>query len=56
MKARTNHNRYSRIDRTRDYVALFLVGLVGWTCDQLYRARFGTVPSSRVGRTALPNL
>ena len=27
--------RYTRVERTFDYLALFLVGLIGWVCDRL---------------------
>jgi hypothetical protein len=26
-------DNYSSIDRAGGYIALFLVGLIGWTCD-----------------------
>jgi hypothetical protein len=28
-------DNYSSIDRAGGYIALFLVGLIGWTCDQV---------------------
>jgi hypothetical protein len=28
-------HRYTRVDRTFDYLALFLIGLIGWVCDRL---------------------
>jgi hypothetical protein len=28
-------NKYSSIDRAGGYIALFLIGLMGWTCDRL---------------------
>ena len=26
---------YSSIDRAGGYIALFLIGLIGWTCDRV---------------------
>ena len=31
--------RYSLADRAFDYFALFLLGLIGLTCDQLHRIK-----------------
>ena len=28
-------DNYSTIDRAVDYAALFLIGLIGWTCDHV---------------------
>jgi hypothetical protein len=28
-------NNYSSIDRAGGYIALFLIGLIGWTCDRV---------------------
>jgi len=33
-------NGYSSIDRAFGYFALFLIGLIGWTCDRV--TVFGT--------------
>jgi hypothetical protein len=41
--------RYSLRDRALGYFALFLLGLIGLTCDQLHRIKFRR-PQLELGR------
>jgi len=34
-KGGSTMDNYSTIDRAVDYAALFLIGLIGWTCDHV---------------------
>jgi len=47
--------KYSRFDRTRDYLALFLIGLIGWTCDRLYSTSIPSMKSSAGSHASLPD-
>jgi hypothetical protein len=40
-------NNYSSIDRAGGYIALFLIGLIGWTCDRVNALQSSLVPDNR---------
>jgi hypothetical protein len=41
-------DNYSSIDRAVDYVALFLVGVIGWTCDHVTAFQSSIVANSHL--------
>jgi hypothetical protein len=43
-------NNYSSIDRAGGYIALFLIGLIGWTCDRVHALQSSLVGEKEHGK------